>query len=241
MSTLKCVSLSTGRFKVISIGFIQWSVNYSNRLVHAHNTCWGRVFEETFNKCKVSRLWRTTKRNFLPSFKFFRVDFVNFRCNIVGNALDNKNSIVYIEENSGHLQSSLLVLVQDGRWIFKKSLNEWILGWSRSTNVGWYLFVVGWFSKNPELFGNFFEDDAHNYVVLIVNVEESECLLGREILVSSNKVARYIEIGGKKFAQMIIIRWFRRAFSTPVLPCFSFSIEYITCWIGRQFNLFDCF
>ena len=37
MSALECVLLSPGRFREISFGFIQCSVDYSNRVVHAHN------------------------------------------------------------------------------------------------------------------------------------------------------------------------------------------------------------
>ena len=84
MSALECVLLSPGRFRVISIGFIQRNVNYSNRLLHAHNFRWRSVLEETFNKCKVYRLRSTGKCSFFPSFKFFPVDFVTFSCNVVG-------------------------------------------------------------------------------------------------------------------------------------------------------------
>ena len=84
MSVLKCVFLSPGRFRAISIGFIQWSVNYSNRLVPAHNLRWRRVLEETFDKRKICRFRRTRKSGFFPSLKFFRVDFVTFSYKIVG-------------------------------------------------------------------------------------------------------------------------------------------------------------
>ena len=40
----------------------------------------------------------------------------------------------------------------------------------------------------------------------IVNIEESKCHLNNEILVSTDDVARYIDIGGKRFAQKIIAR-----------------------------------
>ena len=84
MSSLKCVLLSPVWSKMISIGFVQWTVSYSNRLVHAHYLRWRRVLEETFDKCKVCRLWRTRKIKFLPRFKFFRVNFLTFSGNVVG-------------------------------------------------------------------------------------------------------------------------------------------------------------
>ena len=55
MSALECVLLSPGRFRVISIGFIQRSVDYSNRVVHAHNLCWRRILKKAVNECEV---WR---------------------------------------------------------------------------------------------------------------------------------------------------------------------------------------
>ena len=55
MSALECVLVSPGRFRLISIGFIQRSVDYSNCVVHAHILCWRRVFKKTFKECKV---WR---------------------------------------------------------------------------------------------------------------------------------------------------------------------------------------
>ena len=50
MSALECVLLSPGRFRVISIGFIQCGNDYSNRVLQAHNLCWRRIFEKAFNK-----------------------------------------------------------------------------------------------------------------------------------------------------------------------------------------------
>ena len=44
MSALECVFLSPGRFRVISIGFIQRSVDYSICVVNVHNPCWRRIF-----------------------------------------------------------------------------------------------------------------------------------------------------------------------------------------------------
>ena len=44
MSALRCALLSPGRLKVISNGLIQRIVNYSDRLVHAHNLRWRRVY-----------------------------------------------------------------------------------------------------------------------------------------------------------------------------------------------------
>ena len=124
MSALKCVLLSPGRFKVISIGFIQKSADYSNRLVHAYNLGWRRVFEKAFDECKIGRFGRTRKSNFLPSFKFFRVDFVIVTCsgNVVGYAFDNIDFVVYIEEKSCHLELSVLTLDQNWRWISEESL-----------------------------------------------------------------------------------------------------------------------
>ena len=84
MSALECVLLSPGRFQVISIGFVQCSVNYTDRLVHAHKLCCRRVFEEGFDKCEVCSFRRTRKSSFFPSFKFFRVDLVTLGSNVVG-------------------------------------------------------------------------------------------------------------------------------------------------------------
>ena len=69
---------------MISTEFIQRIVNYSNRKVHAHNLCWRRILEKAFDKRNVFRLRRTIKSDFLPSFKFFRVDFETFGGNVVG-------------------------------------------------------------------------------------------------------------------------------------------------------------
>ena len=103
--------------------------DYSNRLVHAHNLCWGRVLEKAFDECKIGRFERTRKGNFLPSFKFFRVDFVivTCRCNGGGYAFDNIDFVVYIEENSCHLELSVLTLDQNWRWIFGESFDERIM------------------------------------------------------------------------------------------------------------------
>ena len=70
MSALKRVLLSSGRFRVFSVGIIQWSVTYSDCLVHAHNLCWRRVLEKTFDNCKICRFSRTRKGSFFLSFKF---------------------------------------------------------------------------------------------------------------------------------------------------------------------------
>ena len=84
MSALRCVLLSLGLVKVISIVFIQPNADWSNCAVHAHNFRWRRVLEKNFKKCKVSGLRWARKSNFLPSFKFFRVEVVTFSCNVVG-------------------------------------------------------------------------------------------------------------------------------------------------------------
>ena len=55
MSALECVLLSPGRLRVISIGFIQRSVDYSNRVVHAHNLCWRRILKKAVEECEI---WR---------------------------------------------------------------------------------------------------------------------------------------------------------------------------------------
>ena len=60
---------------------------------------------------------------------------------------------------------------------------------------GCELFVVGCFRNSSEVLINFVQKDAHDYLVLIVKVEESECQLDSEILVSTNIVTRYIDIG----------------------------------------------
>ena len=89
MSALKRVLLWPGHFRVISIGFIQWSVKYSSSSVHAHIFCWSRVLKETFSECKTCGLWRTRKSSFFQSLMTFRVNFVTLSCNVVGSALVN--------------------------------------------------------------------------------------------------------------------------------------------------------
>ena len=74
------------------------------------------------------------------------------------------------------------------------------------------MFVVGWFRKYSEFFGDVVEDDAHNFLVLIVNIQKSEYHLDMEIFVSTNKIARDVDIRRKKSAQMIVFRRFIRAF-----------------------------
>ena len=50
------------------------------------------------------------------------------------------------------------------------------------------------------------EDNAHNFLVVIVNIQKSECHLDNEFLGSTNDVARNINFRGEKFAQVIIVR-----------------------------------
>ena len=64
------------------------------------------------------------------------------------------------------------------------------------------LIVVSWFRDYSEFFSNNYEDDAHNYLVLTVNVEKSMCHLDEEVVVSTNDVVKYIDIGRKNFAQV---------------------------------------
>ena len=110
-------------------------------------------------------------------------------------------------------------------WICKKSFNEWIMGWSRSTFVGWYLFVVGWFRNHSDFFGKIVEKDAHDYMVLIVNIQESRCHLYKEMLASTNDVAKYADSWGEKIAQMIIVTWFRGVFIHLLCPLFRFNMQ----------------
>ena len=70
MSAFKCLLLSPGRLRVFSNGFIEWSVNYSTRLVHAHNLRWRKVLEETFDKCKVCRFGGQEKVAFAQVSRF---------------------------------------------------------------------------------------------------------------------------------------------------------------------------
>ena len=191
MSALKCVLLSPGRRRVISIGFVQRIVKYSNCVIHADNLCWRRVAKKAFNKCKICRFWRTRKSNFFP--KFFRVDFVTFNCNVVGQAFDNVDFVVNIEENSCHLKFPVLTPDQDWGRIFEESFDERIMWWSRSRNEGCYLFVVGWFRNYLYFSGDVVEDVAHNYLMLIVNIQKSECHLDIDNFVSTNDVARKID------------------------------------------------
>ena len=113
--------------------------------------------------------------------------------------------------------------------------------WSRSTNEGCYLFVVGWFRKYPEFFSYVVEDNAHNDLILIVNVQKSECHLDDEVLVSTSDVATSIDFRGKEFTQMIMIRRFRRAIVHLFFPCFTFKMLQKGLWLKRQLNSFDRF
>ena len=109
MSALECVLLSTGRFTVISIGFIQRSVDYSNCVVHAHNLCWRRVFKKTFKECEVWRFCRTRKGNFFPSSKCFSVNLVTLVCEVIGQAFNDVDFVVYIKDYSVLLDSESFV------------------------------------------------------------------------------------------------------------------------------------
>ena len=139
--------------------------------------------------------------------------------------MDKVDFIVNVEENSCHLKFPVLTLDQDWRWIFQKSFNERIMWWFRNTNEGCYLFVGGWFRNYSEFFSDVVEDDAHNYLVLIVNIQKSECHLDNEIFVSTNNIARNIDFWGKTFAQMIIVRWFRRAVIHLFCPYLRFNMQ----------------
>ena len=108
------------------------------------------------------------------------------------------------------------LLIKTGGRFLRKSFNESIMGWSRSTNEGWYLFVVVWFRDYTEFFDNIGEDIAHNNLMLIVKVEESKCHLDKEVFVSTNHVARCIDIWGKKIAHVLVVRRFRRAYTSFV-------------------------
>ena len=82
------------------------------------------VIEETFDKCEVCRLGRTRKSSLFPSLKFFRVEFVTFNCNAVGQAFDNLDFFIDIEKYSGHLELPVLNLDHDLWWIFEESFDE---------------------------------------------------------------------------------------------------------------------
>ena len=71
------------------------------------------------------------------------------------------------------------------------------MGGSRSTNEGGNLFVASLIRGYTEFVSNFVEDEAHKYSVLIANVEQSKRHLDKEVLVSTNDLARYIDIGGE--------------------------------------------
>ena len=166
ISALECALLSLGRLRVISIGFIQRSVEYSNRVVHAHNLCWRRILKKAFKECEIWRFWGTRKSNFFPSSKCFSVNLVTLGCKVVGQAFNNVDFVVYIKKYSGHLDS--------------------------------------------------------------------------ESSVSANNVTRNINFCGEDFAQMIIMRRFRRAIVHLFFSCFSCSMQQNSLWVGRQFNSFDC-
>ena len=59
-------------------------------------------------------------------------------------------------------------------------------------------------------FSDVVEDDAYNYLILIVNAEERKFQLDTEVSVSTYDVALYVDHWGEKFAQLIIIRLSRR-------------------------------
>ena len=93
------------------------------------------------------------------------------------------------------------------------------------TNKELCLFVLGWFRDYSEFYSNIVVDDAHDYLVLIVNKKESKCRLDEEISVPKNIVARYIDIWQKKFAQVVAVRWLKREFKHLFCPCFSFNMK----------------
>ena len=78
---------------------------------------------------------------------------------------------------------------------------------------------------DSELFGNFIEYDAQNYLTLIVKIQKSECHLDNEILVSTNDVARNKDFRGEEFAQKIVIGGSRRAIIHLFLPFCSFNMQ----------------
>ena len=55
---------------------------------------------------------------------FSSVDFVTFKCNVIGQAFDNVDFVVNIEENSCHLKFPVLNLDQDWRWVFEENFDE---------------------------------------------------------------------------------------------------------------------
>ena len=94
-----------------------------------------------------------------------------------------------------------------------------------SAKEGCYLIGVSWLRYDSEFFGDVVEGDAQNYLVLIVSIQKSERHLDNEILVSTNYVARNIDFRRKKFAQVAIVRWFRRADIHLFCPCFSLNMH----------------
>ena len=100
-----------------------------------------------------------------------------------------------------------------------------MMGWSKSTNEGWYLFVVCWFRNYFEFLSDLVEDEAYIYLVLIINVKEGKCHLDKEVQVCANNVARDIDTGGKKLAQVIEVQWCRRAFKHLSLFQFQYGVE----------------
>ena len=200
MSALRCVLLSPGRLKVVSIGCTEWSVNSSKCLLHAYDLRWRRVLEETFQNCKVCSFWRIRKSSFSPSFELFRVDLVTSKCNVVGQAFVNVDFVVYIGKSIGHVTLSVLALDQNWRWIFKKSCIERIVGSSGSTIVGEYLFIMGRLRNYSDFFGKIVKNVAHDYVELFVNIEKGMCHLDTEVFVSLTDVARHVDFWREELA-----------------------------------------
>ena len=96
--------------------------------------------------------------------------------------------------------------------------------WSRSTNEGWYLLVVGWCRDYSEFFSKLNEDEDHNYLLLIVIVEDSKCHLDKQVFASTSDIARYIDIWGKKFARDSS-KAIQKGIYTPVLSLFRSQFE----------------
>ena len=88
------------------------------------------------------------------------------------------------------------------------------------------LFVRRSLVRNySKFFSDVVKDNAYNCLVLIVNIQRSECHLDIEILVSTNDDPRNIDLWGKEFAQMIIIRRSRGAIIHLFFSCVSFNMQ----------------
>ena len=67
------------------------------------------------------------------------------------------------------------------------------MGYSGSTIVGEYLFIMGRLRNYSDFFGKIVKNVAHDYVELFVNIEKGMCHLDTVVFVSLTDVARHVD------------------------------------------------